>query len=291
MTVSRLIPMLLVSCGLLLVAGCGRGDGGIQIAEQDESLYQQGKQLLRQGREAEALGQFLKVIEIRGERAAPESHFEAGLIYLRQMKDPVSAIYHFRKYVDYPPANSKQVQSVRELINTARREFAATLPGTLLEGQSARMEAAAELEALRRENEDLRAELATLRGNAGAAQNRPNRLVFPPVDPAVRPAPAPANTTAPAQGGGGAVSFSPAPSPTPRASEEFFQPAPSNSGRGAASNPRANAATSGKTHTVKPGEGLWRIAKQYGVSPEAVARANGITDPTKIKEGTVLKIP
>jgi membrane-bound lytic murein transglycosylase D len=43
-------------------------------------------------------------------------------------------------------------------------------------------------------------------------------------------------------------------------------------------------------HTVKQGESLWLIAKQYpGVTPEAIMKANGIGD--KLQPGMKLKIP
>jgi murein DD-endopeptidase MepM/ murein hydrolase activator NlpD len=45
------------------------------------------------------------------------------------------------------------------------------------------------------------------------------------------------------------------------------------------------------THTVKPGETLWRISRNYNVPMEKIAGMNGIEDPTKIKTGMVLIIP
>jgi murein DD-endopeptidase MepM/ murein hydrolase activator NlpD len=51
--------------------------------------------------------------------------------------------------------------------------------------------------------------------------------------------------------------------------------------------------TEGKVvyHTVKEGETLWRIARQYGVSLDRLAGVNGIENPTKIYTGSVLIIP
>src|SRR4051812_29766357 len=46
-----------------------------------------------------------------------------------------------------------------------------------------------------------------------------------------------------------------------------------------------------QTYTVQPGENLFRIALRYGLTAEALAAANGITDPTKIYAGQVLIIP
>ena len=40
-------------------------------------------------------------------------------------------------------------------------------------------------------------------------------------------------------------------------------------------------------HRVENGETLYRIAKMYGISPEALASANRISDPTKLAPGQV----
>ncbi len=47
----------------------------------------------------------------------------------------------------------------------------------------------------------------------------------------------------------------------------------------------------GSTHVVAPGENLFRIALQHGITVEALAAANGITDPTRIYVGQVLVVP
>jgi LysM repeat protein len=51
------------------------------------------------------------------------------------------------------------------------------------------------------------------------------------------------------------------------------------------------APPSGQTYTVKQGDTLFDIALAFGVSVEALARANGITDATLIRPGQVLVIP
>ena len=44
------------------------------------------------------------------------------------------------------------------------------------------------------------------------------------------------------------------------------------------------------THTVQRGETLFRIAKTYGVDLDALIRANGIADATKIHSGLILRV-
>lgn len=47
----------------------------------------------------------------------------------------------------------------------------------------------------------------------------------------------------------------------------------------------------GATHTVSPGETPGAIARRYGVSVEALMRANNIDDPRRMRAGQVLMIP
>ena len=52
-----------------------------------------------------------------------------------------------------------------------------------------------------------------------------------------------------------------------------------------------SAASSGKTHLVKKGDTITKIAKQYKVTQDALMSANSIIDPTKLKAGANLVIP
>jgi LysM repeat protein len=52
-----------------------------------------------------------------------------------------------------------------------------------------------------------------------------------------------------------------------------------------------SAKASGKTHLVKKGDTIVKIAKQYKVTQDDLMRANSITDPTKLKAGANLVIP
>lgn len=47
----------------------------------------------------------------------------------------------------------------------------------------------------------------------------------------------------------------------------------------------------GVHHVVQPGQTLWRIAVVYGLTPEELARSNGIEDPTQVPAGRSLFIP
>lgn len=49
-------------------------------------------------------------------------------------------------------------------------------------------------------------------------------------------------------------------------------------------------AASATVHTVVRGDSLWKIAKQYGVTVDAIKQANGLTKDTAVL-GAKLKIP
>ena len=45
------------------------------------------------------------------------------------------------------------------------------------------------------------------------------------------------------------------------------------------------------TYTLQAGDTLFRIATQYGVTVDAIMRANNVTDPTRLRVGQILLIP
>jgi nucleoid-associated protein YgaU len=137
------------------MAGCA--PSGVEIvSETDEKQYQLGQDYKNQGRTEEALGAFERVIDAR--RDAPESHLEAGYIYLRTLKDPITAIYHFNRYLRLVP-QSPQATQVRQLIETAQKEFARQLPAQPYEGQLDRIDLMDLVKTLKQENDSLKREL------------------------------------------------------------------------------------------------------------------------------------
>ena len=53
----------------------------------------------------------------------------------------------------------------------------------------------------------------------------------------------------------------------------------------------ASCAPTGVYHVVQPGQTLYRIAKTYGVDDASLARANRISDPTRLAAGQRIYIP
>ncbi len=289
MTVRLKIATALAATMLILGAGCGGGGTVAFTSETDDPYYREGQRLVRQGREAEALSAFLKVIEKRGEQASAEAHLEAGLIYLNHIKNPIEAIHHFRKYLELQP-NAKQAPGVRSLIETATREFARTIPAHPLESQSVGIDQSEQVRQLQRENDDLRAALADQHTATTTQFLRSSRA---PID---------ADETPPAASApDGSLLIMPAPLP-PRAArtEPTIIVAPlfglSNSappGSRVASHPAVGA----HKHTIVPGDTLFRISVKYfgnGSKVDDIFNANRDVMQNKNSLpliGTELKIP
>ena len=298
MSVRGKISGLLVLGLILLGSGCGRNDALTPGAEVDDPGYREGKQLEKQGRMQEALAAYLKVIEKRGDRASAESHLEVGLIFKRDIKDPIEAIHHFRKYLEQQP-NTRLAPMVRQQLADAQRQFASTLPAQPLESQVARLDGYDQIERLQRENDQLKAELAGLRGVGEPA--RATNMVRANVGEAIDSRPAPSNpppveetspiTLAPIQ----AREMEP---PVTQVQTPPTPPLPAGT-RVAPTKPAA-ATGSGRTYTVGTKETLWVVAtKAYGTANNARVRAiadanrdllpNGKDTP--LQTGMRLKIP
>jgi LysM repeat protein len=157
----------LVASLFALIALSACAPNGLEVVgETDEKQYQLAKDYQGQGRTAEALSAFLRVIDAG--RDAPESHFEAGYIYLNSMKDPVKAIYHFDRYLQFKP-QSPQATQVRQLIETAQKEFARQLPAHPYQGELDRIDLMELVKSLKLENDSITRDLA-------AAQQRVQQL-------------------------------------------------------------------------------------------------------------------
>lgn len=51
------------------------------------------------------------------------------------------------------------------------------------------------------------------------------------------------------------------------------------------------ASSSSKSHTMGKGDTLYSLSRKYGISVTALQKANNITNPNAIREGTKLVIP
>ena len=154
-----------------LLLGACRDDVSTLSEESDKSF--QSAQILKNGdrdKKTRALQEYLKVIE--NHRAAPHSHLQVGLLYLDQDigdPDPISAIYHFKKYLEFlPDVETDKGKRIRAQIVRAEKLFMRSLPGDPYDDSVLNNGDVEELiKSLRKENEVLRAKLQEYTNTSG----------------------------------------------------------------------------------------------------------------------------
>jgi tetratricopeptide (TPR) repeat protein len=252
-SVHRLLPLCAAAVALAL-GGCTDDSRQSYATETDEPYYRQAEQMKRANRQQEALSAYLKVIEKRGDDA-PESHLEAGLVYLHHIRDPIAAIYHFRKYLSLRP-NSAQAPLVKQRIDAAIRDFARTLPAQPVENQLQRVDLIAAMDKLKLENDLLKQQLAEFQ--AGRA----------PTEAGGAPAARDPGETRGAANSNLSLSIENVPTVRTRPNSGAARPETPRPNV-AAANPRNQPTTApqpaagARRHTVRPGDTLSSLSQRY----------------------------
>ncbi|MDR2396739.1 MAG: LysM peptidoglycan-binding domain-containing protein [Puniceicoccales bacterium] len=139
------------------------------VAETEEPLFQQGQQFLNENRPEEAFKVFQNLLERRNGEG-PNTHFELGQLCLSVRRDPIFAIYHFRQHLVQDP-ESKVAHMVLQMIETAKKEFARTLPLSDHYNESPEYLNLIEvLKQVRAENNQLKSKLAQLKNRVTKAE-------------------------------------------------------------------------------------------------------------------------
>jgi phage tail protein X len=271
--------------------GCG-GDNPALTAEVDDSSYRLGQQLEREGRWDEALAAYLRVISRRGD-AAPESNLDAGLICLNHTQNPIFAIYHFSKYLELEP-NSKKAGMVRGMIDSAKREFARTLPGQPMESVTAHLGLEDQVSRLQRENDELRAENAALRAGVTVPVTHSSTITLGAIPKEESAAEAP--QAAQPQDASSAISLAPV-APGEGAAASAITDAPQEEPPSQQPAPKAASPAAGRHHTVMRGDTLFSLSlRYYGTRSKwrdifAANRGVLASENSPLKIGVELKIP
>lgn len=252
-----LFALVAIAAGGILV-GCERGTTQVR-SEQEEPSFRRAESLMREGRKDEALIAYARVTEAR--KDASESHLAMGQIFLDDLKDPISAIFHFNQFLTLRP-NMEKSDLVRSLIETAKKEFARSLPADPFGERYDRIDLLDKLEELRAENADLKRQLATLQGTTGRAVAQARQAGS--VAPSARPGAASTPTT-----------FTPAPPQT---------------------SANTQAAQTARTYTVRGGDTLSSISRTVYGSParwREIFEANRdvLPNPNSLRVGLELRIP
>ena len=148
----------------LLLAGCDRSPFNDTERAQDQAEQKQAAQDYRG-----AANLYEKALD--GTAKTADSHFRLGLLYDGKLADPVGAVHHFRRYLEFLP-NGPHAKEAKANLDRIELTLATSLAGGTLITH-------AEAVRLRNENKELRQQIA-IRDNPAAApasgQVRPGTL-------------------------------------------------------------------------------------------------------------------
>lgn len=253
----------LVFLGLLLVglAGCDRLEK-LSWKEDTKKHMKAGAERLAEGDFRGAVSEYERAVD--GTPRTAEAHFRLGLIYHDQLKDPIGAVHHFRRYLEIDQSGqfSREARS-----NIARAEvtLATSLSGSTLINRS-------EAARIRSENLSLKQQLAVAKSTASIPRGKSNA-----------PAPSSAPTAEELATGSG-------PKPAPKSPEARAAAA-------AAKTAEREAVAQTRTYKVQPGDTLAGISKKFYQSSNRVndlldANMNALNgEATNLRAGMMLIIP
>jgi len=161
-----------ILCVCMLLFSCG--PSGPIIEEANDPAFDRGRSYFKVGSDTEGMDEFLSVT--RRVTRTSKSHLEAGrlLLTVASRKDPVSAIYHFRRFLLLEP-NARESRMVEQLIVSAEREIIRKLPGEPYGNYLESLD-------LKEENDRLRREIADLQARLGAPISGFNSISEEPSD-------------------------------------------------------------------------------------------------------------
>lgn len=175
---------LAVLTTVLAGGGCDQPRGGATAPDR-EAHYRRAKHLAEAKDFAGAAEALEKALRVNPDLAI--AHLELGLLYDDKLGDPVSAIYHYRRYLTLKPDTDKR-QLVLDFIERARLTLAAKLPQSPIVSPLELTRLQDEKAALLLENQELKKRVAELEATWSGRVSRPVTLT--PIAPATPATPA-----------------------------------------------------------------------------------------------------
>jgi len=262
----RQISTLLVLAAIGL-SGCGWFHFGGDDKQAVERHLSQAKKLYEQRDYLGAIRAYEDILKIQPRYA--RAHLKIGLIYDHNLKDHLSAAYHYQRFLQLSDSDSAEADLARSSLENARLQFAATVPNSSGQGSPEVVQLRSENVALHRQVDELKRDIVRLRGKlagsdpryavgSGEARSiRGSQKTEPPIVP------------------------SPSPPPrvqTPPTAKPVIKPSPIS-----------------KTYVIKKGDGIQSIAeKVYGDRSrwrEIMAANPKIKDPNRLTPGQTIVLP
>ena len=286
-------PRLFLACAAALtLAGCNQASADKDPAQTDSDSnpnYKQAQQDLDSNNPQGAAAVYEAALAANPKLAG--AHYELGVIYGSQLNDPISSIYHFKRFLELSPNTDKKDQ-VQALVDKEGQDYAASLPAAKPQISADDMnKLTTENAGLKKQVDDANTTIAQLqeklkhREEVAAAAAPAAVAADPAAAPVVADAAAPAAPAGPKK----ALPVDPAVAAAGSADTDTASSPASSNASGA---PPAGA----RSYTVVKGDSYWKIAKKMypGDTKNGVAKiqeANKQTMGKPLKIGQVLVIP
>src|ERR1700744_4908672 len=105
-------PRLFLACAAALtLAGCNQASADKDPAQTDSDSnpnYKQAQQDLDNNNPSGAVADYEAALAANPKLAG--AHYELGVIYGDKMNDPISSIYHFKRFLELSPSTDKKDQ-------------------------------------------------------------------------------------------------------------------------------------------------------------------------------------
>lgn len=252
----RLLKGAALVLGVGLLGGC-LPSAHSQLDEEKEPHFLAGKARVNAMDYRGAVDSFEKALEVNPQSAS--AHLELGWLYENKEGDAAAAIYHYERFLRFRP-KADNADAITNRIVACKQQIASTVS---LSGVSPSIQR--EFEKLTEDNKTLREELTKAQAMIARLQAQTNAAVSPV---------APANTVFQATPG---TDVAAADRPNPAKQSPRVEKVPSN--------------RVGRTHTVRSGETMTAIARQYGIRVGSLTAANPRVEPRRLQVGQVLTIP
>ncbi len=262
--------VIVIGAMLIFCVACERS-GTVSDADAEQEVnYQRARRLCEQQDFPGAAEFYNKALLVNPEFA--NAHLELGLLYENRLADPISAIYHYRRFLELRPESDKK-QLAEDFIERAKLSLAAKLPQSPIVDPSELTRLENEKTALLQENATLRTRVAELEKAGNATQlvaTGPTTVTVASAAP-----PVPAAVTAPAVAPGIVMAAAPIMSMSEASTME---------------SPRV------RTYIVQRGDTLQSLALRYYGSRAAwdkifQANRSGLPSKDQLKVGQQLVIP
>ncbi len=252
----------------VVITGC-KPDSSAKVDEEREAYYMDAKSKLFAEDFEGAVAGFEKALEVNPNNAA--AHLELGLIHYLNLKDYVSAIYHFQKMMKMRP-NHMMAAQIEDHLDRCKMDFASTVTlGPLNQNTETRLKNLVETkEGLATKVKNLEGQLAQMREVLAAQsealnRSRQNAGSSQMANSSQRRKP---NETAKE-----AIASNDVKSNMPAIQKASF------------SRPKY------RKHVIRSKDTFYNLARHYGVDFKSIQSANPGVNSTKLQIGQVVNIP